>query len=370
MATGTYAIGVEARRTDTVLAGTTKQQSITYGAPNKVVYFSVDGSAVAPRRQVVAVSNCNQCHVNLSVHGSLRNNPEYCVMCHNPSNTDASVRGSAQVAADKNAPAQGIDFSLLVHRVHDGVSMAADGGSYTVVGFGGSHNDFSTTLFPAMSPNGKATDLANCSLCHVKGSEANLPEGLNNVVNPQGWMNPEGATATACSGCHVAKDAAAHFSANTSPYLGESCTSVIRQALCSMWRKFMRSIRRVLHDKASWNQTQAVSALAFIFLSVAGPPVCGYAQSSARSVRGIVTDRDGAPLPSSVVEIEDTATLRIRSFIAGNDGAYYFMGLSPDGDYKLRARYRNVWGRAKALSRFDSRQEATVNLKIDVLKEE
>lgn len=132
----------------------------------------------------------------------------------------------------------------------------------------------------------------------------------------------------------------------------------------------MRSIRSVLHGKASWNQTQAAAALALIFLSVAGPFVYGYDQSSARSVRGVVTDREGAPLPSSVVEIEDTATLRIRSFIAGNDGAYYFMGLSPDGDYKLRARYRNVWGRAKALSRFDSHQEATVNLKIDVLKEE
>jgi len=222
-ATGTYAIGVEARRTETLLAGTTKQQSVTYGAPNKVSYFSVDGSTVAPRRQVVAVSNCNQCHVNLSVHGSLRNNTEYCVMCHNPSNTDASVRGSAQVAADKAAPAQGITFPLLVHRIHDGVNMASDGGSYTVVGFGGSHNDFSGTLFPAMGPNGKATDLANCSLCHVNGSEANLPEGLNNAVNPQGWINPEAATATACSGCHVAKDAAAHFLANTSS-LGEACT--------------------------------------------------------------------------------------------------------------------------------------------------
>ncbi|HUM04906.1 MAG TPA: hypothetical protein VLT90_05555 [Terriglobales bacterium] len=222
-ATGTYAIGVEARRTENLLAGTTKQQSVTYGAPNKVAYFSVDGSVVTPRRTVVAVSNCNQCHVNLSVHGSLRNNTEYCVMCHNPSNTDASVRAIAQVASDKNAPPQGIDFPLLVHRVHDGVNMLADGGSYTLVGFGGSHNDFSGTLFPATSPNGKATDLANCSLCHVNGSQADLPIGLNNVVNPQGWINPEGATAIACSGCHVARDAAAHFAANTSP-VGESCT--------------------------------------------------------------------------------------------------------------------------------------------------
>jgi len=223
-AAGTYAIGVEARRTETVLAGTTKQQSITYGTPNKVVYFSVDGSAVTSRREVVASANCNQCHVALSVHGSLRNNPEYCVMCHNPSNTDAAVRVNAQVAADKAAPPQGITFPLLVHRIHDGVNMLADGGSYTVVGFGGSHNDFSGTLFPAMTPSGKATDLANCSLCHVNGSESNLPVGLNNVVNPQGWINPEGATATACSGCHVAKDAAAHFLGNTSPLLGESCT--------------------------------------------------------------------------------------------------------------------------------------------------
>ncbi|HVO78444.1 MAG TPA: OmcA/MtrC family decaheme c-type cytochrome [Candidatus Bathyarchaeia archaeon] len=222
-ASGTYAIGVEARRTETLLPGTTKQQSVTYGTPNRVAYFSVDGSPVTPRREVVASANCNQCHVALSVHGSLRNNPEYCVMCHNPSNTDASVRVNATVPADKAAPPQGIAFPLLVHRIHDGVNMLADGGSYTVVGFGGSHNDFSGTLFPAMSPAGKATDLANCSLCHVKGSEANLPVGLNNVVNPQGWINPDGATAAACSGCHVAKDAAAHFAANTSS-LGESCT--------------------------------------------------------------------------------------------------------------------------------------------------
>jgi OmcA/MtrC family decaheme c-type cytochrome len=162
-ATGTYAIGVEARRTEVALAGTTTQQSITYGAPNKVVYFSVDGSPVTPRREVVALNNCNQCHVALSVHGGLRNNTEYCVMCHNPSNTDASQRVNAQVAADKTAPPQGITFPLLVHRIHDGVNMRADGGSYTVVGFGGSHNDFSGTLFPAMTPSGNATDLANCS---------------------------------------------------------------------------------------------------------------------------------------------------------------------------------------------------------------
>ncbi len=221
--TGTYAIGVEARRTEIVLAGTTSQKSIQYGAPNKVVYFSADGSTVAPRRTVVATTNCNGCHVSLQLHGTLRNNTEYCVLCHNPSNTDVSVRGTAVVAADKAAPPQGINFNLLVHRIHDGVNMLVDNRTYVVVGFGGSHNDFSNTLFPAMSPTGAATDLANCSLCHVNGSEQILPLGKNAVTDPQGPINPVQAIASACSGCHVDIASASHFLANTT-VLGESCT--------------------------------------------------------------------------------------------------------------------------------------------------
>ena len=222
-ATGTYAIGVEARRTETVLAGTPSQQSITYGAPNKVVYFSVDGSTVLDRRTVVQIGNCNQCHVSLQLHGTLRNNTEYCVMCHNPSNTDVSVRGSAVVPADKAAPPQGINFNLLVHRIHYGINMQAANRTYVVVGFGGSHNDFSSTLFPALSPTGAATDTQNCALCHVNGSEQNLPLGKNAVVDPQGPVNPNPAISSACSGCHVDLPAASHMLSNTTS-LGEACT--------------------------------------------------------------------------------------------------------------------------------------------------
>jgi OmcA/MtrC family decaheme c-type cytochrome len=161
--------------------------------------------------------------VALQVHGGLRNNTEYCVLCHNPSNTDVSVRSSATVPADKAAPPQGINFNLLVHRIHYGINMQASNRTYIVVGFGGSHNDFSGTLFPAMSPTGAATDTRNCSLCHVNGSEQNLPIGSNQVTDPQGPINPVQATASACSGCHVDTTAASHFLANTTT-LGESCT--------------------------------------------------------------------------------------------------------------------------------------------------
>jgi OmcA/MtrC family decaheme c-type cytochrome len=88
-ATGTYTMGGEARMNVTVqelLAGITTPATVEVGAANPVVNFSVDGSTIAPRRAVVAISNCNNCHVALSLHGGLRNQTEYCVLCHNPSN--------------------------------------------------------------------------------------------------------------------------------------------------------------------------------------------------------------------------------------------------------------------------------------------
>jgi OmcA/MtrC family decaheme c-type cytochrome len=222
-ATGTYSIGGEARVVVTVLPNTNATQSVELGAQNPVVNFSVDGSPVAPRRTVVALSNCNNCHVSLSLHGNLRNQIQMCVLCHNPSNSDFTQRPNATVAADKALPSQGINFNLLVHRIHDGVNVVPAGGKpYVVVGYMGSHNDFSGVLFPALSPDGEAPYLQNCSLCHTGGSEQNLPIGLNQVTDPQGWINPVQATASACSGCHVSKEEASHFLANTSS-LGEAC---------------------------------------------------------------------------------------------------------------------------------------------------
>jgi OmcA/MtrC family decaheme c-type cytochrome len=221
-ATGTYAIGVEARRSETVLAGTTSAQTIQYGAPNKVVYFSADGSTVVPRRSVVAISECNQCHVSLQLHGTLRNNTEYCVLCHNPSNTDGARRPGAVDPADRLLPNQGINFNLLVHRIHYGINMQASGRSYVVVGFGGSHNDFSDTKFPAMSPTGSTTDTRNCSMCHVNGSELNLPTGKTAVTDPQGPISPIQPVSSACTGCHVDIPAAVHVLTNSNQ-LGEAC---------------------------------------------------------------------------------------------------------------------------------------------------
>lgn len=224
-AKGSFQIGMEARRSEVLLPGTTKQITVTTGAKNPVLAFSVDGSAVAARRAVVATANCQRCHVRFTtIHGGLRNQTEYCVMCHNPSNTDGARRPGAVVAADKALPNQGINFNLLVHRIHTGENLVALGRSYTVVGFGGTHNDFTDVRYPAMDPTGAAGDTRNCSMCHAAASEQTLPIGKNPVTDPQGPVSPVAAVTSACTGCHADTPVAAHALSQTDPKLGESCT--------------------------------------------------------------------------------------------------------------------------------------------------
>ena len=95
-----------------------------------------------------------------------------------------------------------------------------------------------------MSGAGDATDLQNCAMCHVNSTEQNdLPPmgNLNQVTDPQGWINPVSPISSACSGCHVSKHEASHFLANTDA-LGESCSvcHASRRAVCG--RRGARSI--------------------------------------------------------------------------------------------------------------------------------
>ena len=184
----------------------------------------MDGSLTAPRRAVVAIENCNQCHTRLTAHGENRNQVEMCVLCHNPSNTDVARRPTSVNPEDRNKPPQAVNFNLLIHKIHTGEHLAAEGKNYTVVGFGGSHNDFSEVRYPAMSPQGTPGDRRNCAMCHINGSEQKLTGPVHDVVDPQGPINPVKPITSACTGCHVSNAAASHALVNTSA-IGESCAT-------------------------------------------------------------------------------------------------------------------------------------------------
>jgi OmcA/MtrC family decaheme c-type cytochrome len=223
-ATGTYSIGFEGRRGQNINVGTTKEiDNVEYGAKNAVVNFSVDGSPVVSRRTVVALTQCNQCHEKLSLHGENRNQIEMCVLCHNPSENDSTTRALSTNPADKNAPPQGVNFALLIHRIHTGEDQAQFfGRPFQIVAFGGNKVNFNDVVFPAMDPTGATGDVKKCYMCHVNDSQENLPVGLNDVVDGQGIISP--ATTAACMGCHNDRTTASHTTANTTQY-GESCNA-------------------------------------------------------------------------------------------------------------------------------------------------
>jgi OmcA/MtrC family decaheme c-type cytochrome len=222
-AKGSFSIGIEGRRSFTILPDTTRATSVNYGAKNDVFTFSVDATPVQARRTVVSIDKCNRCHTRLSLHGENRNQIEQCVMCHNPSENDSSVRPAAQNAADKAQPPQSVNFALMIHKIHTGEKMTEFGQTYTIVGFGGSHNDFSDVRYPAMSSTGAVGDTAKCDMCHVNNSETVFPIGKNSVIDPQGKLSPVPATTAACTACHLKTSALAHAVSQTDPKFGESC---------------------------------------------------------------------------------------------------------------------------------------------------
>lgn len=86
--------------------------------------------------------------------------------------------------------------------------------------------------------------------------------------------------------------------------------------------------------------------------------------TNTRSVEGSVTDASGNPVAKAVVQLKDTKTLQIRSFITAADGRYHFAGLSSTVEYELRADHEGVTSGWKTLSVFNTRKVATVNLKV------
>ncbi len=83
-----------------------------------------------------------------------------------------------------------------------------------------------------------------------------------------------------------------------------------------------------------------------------------------RSVQGTVSDANDNTVDGAVVQLKNTKTLQIRSFITKDHGAYYFHGLSPDVDYELRAEHQGRTSSVRTLSTFDSRKQAVINLKL------
>ncbi len=87
-------------------------------------------------------------------------------------------------------------------------------------------------------------------------------------------------------------------------------------------------------------------------------------ETGVRSVEGVVTDPEGNPVEGAVVQLKNTKTLQVRSYITGKNGTYSFHGLSQNVDYELKAEHQGRSSDVRTLSVFDSRRKAVINLRL------
>ena len=204
-AKGTYSVGVEGRITTNMTAqkaGVAVPFTYSDALNNVVKYFAVTGTTVTARRKIVDVANCNKCHERLQLHGNGRNDPEYCVGCHNPTKLDGTSRPATA------GPNDSINFKYMVHKIHSGENL--------VSGYQISTASFSDVRYPG--------DRRDCTQCHV-GTTYTLPLAAGQIATqaPHNYWTPMLPVASVCLSCHDSLEAAAHALLNTSSTIGEAC---------------------------------------------------------------------------------------------------------------------------------------------------
>ncbi len=227
-AAGTGVVGIE---------GHPAVNGVRLPVANVTENFAITGP-LSPRRRIVSIDKCNECHGNLSLHGNNRQGTvEICVICHNANATDMEVRpatldGNGDGSFDDFTAVgtdgkreESIHFKTMIHAIHAG---AANEHGYrengiTVYGFRRSVHDYSHVVYPGI--------LSNCNACHVDGSHrvnagtgtlattvqtaaASLDGAQNQIdqalADPTDDLNISPETA-ACASCHDSAQARDHM---------------------------------------------------------------------------------------------------------------------------------------------------------------
>jgi len=201
-ATGSAGIGLEGHpAVDADGDGVVDRIAVT----NVQIYKPITDATAVARRSVVVTSKCDDCHQQLSLHGNNRtDNPQVCVMCHNPNATDINrrVAGSACVTT-LGADDETIDFKYMIHAIH--------AGNTGICGFGNTANPFFDVAYP-----GK---LNNCEGCHQAGTY--YPVDPTKVLATTFDAGADKASPTddravtpntaVCSACHTGSQARLHM---------------------------------------------------------------------------------------------------------------------------------------------------------------
>jgi hypothetical protein len=109
----------------------------------------------------------------------------------------------------------------------------------------------------------------------------------------------------------------------------------------------------------------ALAGLALALAVVAPAQKKDKSEANTRGLTGQVTDASEKPVNGAVVQLKDSRTLQVRSFITQDDGNYHFAGLKLDNDYQVKADHDGESSGWKTLSLFDTRKAPVLNLKLE-----
>jgi OmcA/MtrC family decaheme c-type cytochrome len=249
-ARGTWTVGIEARRRQKIAhydKGVSPTwddrfvwpytgESVTETPENAIAHVDTATGTWPPdgplRRAVVSQDKCLRCHGRLELHGGLRHQIAYCLMCHNPNATDWAQRpkvgGKVSLASTWDGlEERSIHLKVMVHRIHTGGRQGAASleaiEPHVIYGYGKNPYFFDEGGFP--------NDLQNCTLCHegksylVESVPADAPPTVANetgtvkhAANTAAHVAGESATPpiqAACTGCHATGATIAHAKAKT-----------------------------------------------------------------------------------------------------------------------------------------------------------
>jgi OmcA/MtrC family decaheme c-type cytochrome len=212
-ATGSGAIGIEGHPALDFGDGD-EAQIERIPMDNVIDFFSIDedDGTPDPRREVVSIAKCQDCHQSLSLHGNNRNNnDQVCALCHNPRNTDREVRAIAANPPTDGKDEESLHLKTMIHAIH---AAGVRENPLQVVGF----NGFTTYVYDEEHVQYPG-DLSNCESCHTVDSYGlPLPAGALATTVDTGANHEDPADdladtpmAAACASCHDSESAKSHM---------------------------------------------------------------------------------------------------------------------------------------------------------------